>query len=122
MEEAGVDQPADEVAPSRAGQGGAAGGLDGVDDLDSGRPEAEHSDRRPADEQIWVGTPGPGVEHEPIDAVRHGPDDRNRPMERTATQEPEPTVAEAEPDEDDDLVEEELLVEEISIDGMCGVY
>jgi mycofactocin precursor len=24
--------------------------------------------------------------------------------------------------EDDDLVEEELLVEEISIDGMCGVY
>jgi len=23
---------------------------------------------------------------------------------------------------DDDLVEEELLVEEISIDGMCGVY
>ena len=24
--------------------------------------------------------------------------------------------------EPDDLVEEELLVEEISIDGMCGVY
>ncbi len=23
---------------------------------------------------------------------------------------------------DDDLVEEELLVEEVSIDGMCGVY
>ncbi|HEY9558697.1 MAG TPA: mycofactocin precursor MftA [Acidimicrobiales bacterium] len=23
---------------------------------------------------------------------------------------------------DDDLVEDELLVEEISIDGMCGVY
>ena len=23
---------------------------------------------------------------------------------------------------DEDLVEEELLVEEISIDGMCGVY
>jgi mycofactocin precursor len=31
-----------------------------------------------------------------------------------------PTVVdEAQPDE---LVEEELLVEEISIDGMCGVY
>jgi len=30
-----------------------------------------------------------------------------------------PLVEEAEPD---DLVEEELLVEEISIDGMCGVY
>jgi mycofactocin precursor len=28
---------------------------------------------------------------------------------------------EAEPGEDE-LVEEELLVEEISIDGMCGVY
>jgi mycofactocin precursor len=25
-------------------------------------------------------------------------------------------------DEQDDLVEDELLVEEISIDGMCGVY
>lgn len=23
---------------------------------------------------------------------------------------------------DDDLVEEELLVEDVSIDGMCGVY
>ena len=28
------------------------------------------------------------------------------------------TVAE----DEDDLVEDELLVEEISIDGMCGVY
>jgi mycofactocin precursor len=25
-------------------------------------------------------------------------------------------------DEQDELVEDELLVEEISIDGMCGVY
>ena len=25
-------------------------------------------------------------------------------------------------DDDDELVEEELLVEEVSIDGMCGVY
>ena len=25
-------------------------------------------------------------------------------------------------EDDDDLVEEELLVEEVSIDGMCGVY
>ena len=25
-------------------------------------------------------------------------------------------------DADDELVEDELLVEEISIDGMCGVY
>ena len=32
----------------------------------------------------------------------------------------EPVPNEAEPDTD--LVEEELLVEEISIDGMCGVY
>jgi mycofactocin precursor len=24
--------------------------------------------------------------------------------------------------EDDELVEEELVVEEVSIDGMCGVY
>lgn len=29
---------------------------------------------------------------------------------------------EARPAEEDELVEAELLVEEISIDGMCGVY
>jgi mycofactocin precursor len=28
----------------------------------------------------------------------------------------------AEPDQDELLVEEDLLVEEVSIDGMCGVY
>ena len=37
----------------------------------------------------------------------------------TAAADPHP----AEPDDDDEaLVEEELLVEEVSIDGMCGVY
>jgi mycofactocin precursor len=30
--------------------------------------------------------------------------------------------ARTQPHEDTELVEEELLVEEISIDGMCGVY
>jgi mycofactocin precursor len=34
----------------------------------------------------------------------------------------ENAIATAEQDPQDDLVEEELLVEEISIDGMCGVY
>jgi mycofactocin precursor len=41
----------------------------------------------------------------------------------------EPTTAIAEPDDrnlvaadDEALVAEELLVEEVSIDGMCGVY
>lgn len=39
----------------------------------------------------------------------------------------EPTTAELADDavvdaDDTDLVEDELLVEEISIDGMCGVY
>jgi mycofactocin precursor len=28
----------------------------------------------------------------------------------------------AEPERDEPLVEEDLLVEEVSIDGMCGVY
>ena len=32
------------------------------------------------------------------------------------------TVIAATNADDDDLVEEELLVEEVSIDGMCGVY
>jgi mycofactocin precursor len=33
-----------------------------------------------------------------------------------------PAVDLTAPDEDAELVEEDLLVEEISIDGMCGVY
>jgi mycofactocin precursor len=32
------------------------------------------------------------------------------------------SVSESEPQQERDLVEEELLVEEVSIDGMCGVY
>jgi mycofactocin precursor len=35
--------------------------------------------------------------------------------------EDEPTAA-AEPDADEVLIEEDLLVEDVSIDGMCGVY
>lgn len=35
---------------------------------------------------------------------------------------PETAVAAVDADAEDALVEEELLVEEISIDGMCGVY
>ena len=31
-------------------------------------------------------------------------------------------VIDAVAEDDDELVEEELLVEEVSIDGMCGVY
>lgn len=33
-----------------------------------------------------------------------------------------PAETETEPNVHSELVEEELLVEEISIDGMCGVY
>jgi len=32
------------------------------------------------------------------------------------------TLAPPEPEADDDMVEEDLVIEEISIDGMCGVY
>ena len=35
---------------------------------------------------------------------------------------PAPLLEDASEADDDELVEEELLVEEISIDGMCGVY
>jgi mycofactocin precursor len=36
---------------------------------------------------------------------------------------PEAEAGTAEPtDQDDEVVVEELLVEEVSIDGMCGVY
>ncbi|MCD9624410.1 mycofactocin precursor MftA [Rhabdothermincola salaria] len=38
-------------------------------------------------------------------------------MERTDATEPEVDTA-----ADPEVVEEELLIEEISIDGMCGVY
>jgi mycofactocin precursor len=43
----------------------------------------------------------------------------------SGTEQETPTPAAAEPAgqaADDELVAEELLVEEISIDGMCGVY
>ncbi len=33
-----------------------------------------------------------------------------------------PAIAEADTDSPAELVVEELLVEEVSIDGMCGVY
>ena len=32
------------------------------------------------------------------------------------------TAAAVEPGEDDTLIEDDLLVEDVSIDGMCGVY
>jgi mycofactocin precursor peptide MftA len=43
------------------------------------------------------------------------------PPQPPVEQEPEPVAAEPD-DGDDQLVEEDLLIEEISIDGMCGVY
>jgi mycofactocin precursor len=36
--------------------------------------------------------------------------------------EPEPEKATATPAAEDELVVEDLLVEDVSIDGMCGVY
>ena len=32
------------------------------------------------------------------------------------------TTAAVEPDADEALIEEDLLIEDVSIDGMCGVY
>lgn len=55
------------------------------------------------------------------DRAAGGPDCSYHPAmapETAAAADPQP----AEPDLDEALVEEELLVEEISIDGMCGVY
>jgi len=43
-------------------------------------------------------------------------------MEATVRAEPESNPPPTGADPTADLVEEELLVEEISIDGMCGVY
>lgn len=35
---------------------------------------------------------------------------------------PDDTVAAPQPEEDDVLIADDSLVEEVSIDGMCGVY
>jgi mycofactocin precursor len=43
-------------------------------------------------------------------------------MNSPETAEINPVVAATAPDDDVELVEDDLLVEEISIDGMCGVY
>ena len=53
---------------------------------------------------------------EPTDTSELSELPQPQPDEREAQ---EATVAS---DSDDDYVEDELLVEEISIDGMCGVY
>jgi mycofactocin precursor len=47
------------------------------------------------------------------------PDSATELLERPADEAAESEIAAAQPDE---LVAAELLVEEISIDGMCGVY
>jgi mycofactocin precursor len=44
------------------------------------------------------------------------------PMNTPETAETAPVVTVTAPADDAELVEEDLLVEEISIDGMCGVY
>lgn len=46
----------------------------------------------------------------------------SEPVQAVTTPEPDPSVTEHPTTTDDDLLEEELLVEEIPIDGMCGVY
>jgi mycofactocin precursor len=57
-------------------------------------------------------------------ATPAGPPDCGGSPARTSLAGMENDTATLEPAEtaDDTLVEEELLVEEISIDGMCGVY
>lgn len=47
---------------------------------------------------------------------------RSAPMEPTDIQDRIDDTEAADSVDGDGLVEEELLVEEISIDGMCGVY
>jgi mycofactocin precursor len=44
------------------------------------------------------------------------------PVELDSTTDTIPADADSIVDADQDLIEDELLVEEISIDGMCGVY
>jgi mycofactocin precursor len=44
-----------------------------------------------------------------------------KPPQTPVEPEPEPVMAEP-TDGEDELVEEDLLIEEVSIDGMCGVY
>ena len=41
---------------------------------------------------------------------------------KPARREPDEAAPPAEPSSDEELVVEDLLVEDVSIDGMCGVY
>ena len=47
--------------------------------------------------------------------------DSNHETAASTAPEPAPVPSDAVPD-DEPLVEEDLLVEDVSIDGMCGVY
>jgi mycofactocin precursor len=101
-----------------------------VDDLTHDERAGEHQQRARRDERAEpdpttsVG-PEEGDQGAPAGGgrCRHGPSllspVRSRVMDSdTAT----PVATVEQPVDDDALVEEELLVEEISIDGMCGVY
>jgi mycofactocin precursor len=101
-----------------------------VDDLTYDERAGEHQQRARRDERTESDpTTGVGPEEGDQGAPagggrrRHGPSllspVRSRIMD-SDTASPVATVEQ--PVDDDALVEDELLVEEISIDGMCGVY
>ena len=103
----------------------------GVIDRLARRPRVEqpHTRSRQTKHAKWgapeqCGTVGAatsvGIKYPSLPLFRHEPNVRGNLMDPKT--DPQNTDATASQVTDEALVEEELLVEEISIDGMCGVY
>ena len=92
-----------------------------VEQPDARRRQTEHAEWGAPEQCGPVGaTTSVGIKYPSLPLFRHEPNVRGNLMDPKT--DPQNTDAAASQVTDEALVEEELLVEEISIDGMCGVY
>jgi len=75
-----------------------------------------------SDTQIADSAPHPRATAAPVQTAAAPVRSTAAPVQTTAAPVRAATAPPTEPRPPDDLVEEDLLVEDVSIDGMCGVY
>lgn len=114
----------DEARTERVGSGRVLGRQSRrprIEQLQARRGQTKHAEWGAPEECGTVGAAASvGIKFPSLPLFRHEPNVRGNLMDpKTA---PETAETETTDHGENDLVEEELLVEEISIDGMCGVY
>jgi len=75
-----------------------------------------------SDTQITDSAPHPRATAAPVPTAAAPVPTAAAPFQTAAAPVRSATAPPTEPQPADDLVEEDLLVEDVSIDGMCGVY